>query len=519
MIPISTLLQETARLNGDKLALVIDDDELTYAELDERINRMANALLGLGIVRGDRVAVMDVDSTRMVITAYACGRIGAVFVPINFRLRESEVEYLLSDTEASVFAVGQAYETIAKNVAPRLDQPPRLITHGAGGADWPGMTHDELVMSDSPDAPDWIVEMDDILQIQYSSGTTGLPKGAVLTNRTIANRTAGMMAISPRRADDVYYNASPFFHVAGSQFDYMMHTRGGAIVRRSTFQAADVLETLLSRGVTSAFFVPSMINFILQLPGVEQRDFSRLRLIEYGSAPMPVPLLRRALEVFGCEFAQLFGSTEVGTQVFLYPEDHRPDGSEQEAKRLGSVGRPAMFAVVRVVDDEDREVEPGVVGEIVSRSGNNLIEYWRKPEASEKALRNGWFHSGDMGTYDEDGYIYLVDRKNDMIIRAGENIYPVEVERVLFQHPAVLDVAVIGVPDDEWGEQVKAVVVRKPDAAVEEQELIEYCREHLASYKKPTSVDFVDELPRNASGKVLKREIRAPFWEGRTRSI
>lgn len=511
MIPIPQLLRETARTRAAHLALIVDDVAITYGELDERVDRLATALANHGIGRGDRVAVMDIDSVPLVVTAYAAARLGAVFVPINFRLRASEVAYLVADTRAAVLAVGAEYEPIAVEVAAQVDHEPLLVSHGNGSTGWSGLFHDELIATAGPGAPDVEIDLDDILQIQYSSGTTGLPKGAVLSHRSLANRTASMLAISPRRGDDVYYNASPFFHVAGSQFDYMTHVRGGTIVRRARFDAAAVIETIVERGVTSAFFVPSMLNFMLQVPGVEAVDFSRLRLIEYGSAPMPVQLLKRAIAVFGCEFSQLYGSTEVGTATFLFPDEHRVDGSEAAARMLASVGRPAMFAQVRVVDDDDVVVAPGVIGEVVTRSGNNLIEYWNKPEATATALRNGWFHTGDMARYDEDGYFHLVDRRSDMIIRAGENIYPVEIERVIGTHPAVLDVAVIGVPDEEWGETVKAVVVLKSGATVDAAELIELCRQQLASYKKPASVDFVDELPRNASGKVLKRELRAAY--------
>lgn len=520
MIPLASLLRETARLRPDHDAVITDDARITYAELDSRADRLANALNDLGVRHGDRVAVMEIDTIEHIVTTYAIVRLGAVYVPINFRLRAEEVAYLVSDTEPVVFFAGPSYIPTVEDALRRWGGRCHLITLGPHCESGASMRQVDLIESGSSCAPAARVDLGDILQIQYSSGTTGLPKGAVLTHQTVVSRCVIGLAESPRFVDDVSYNAAPFFHVAGSQLDYMVHIRGATVVRQAQFEPGTAVRALAEHGVTCAFFVPSMINFMLQQPGVDGFDFSHLRLIEYGAAPMPDALLRRAMATFGCRFGQLFGAgTEGGLQAMLPPSEHRLDESERSRRRLKSIGIPTMFTEVRVVGEQGNEVSPGEVGEIISRGSMVMREYWGKPEATAKTLRDGWLHAGDMATVDEEGYLYLVDRKNDMIIRAGENIYPAEIELVLHEHPAVLEAAVIGIPDDDWGESVMAMVVLKPGAVTHEAELIEFCRSRMASYKKPTRVDFAEALPRNASGKILKRELRLPFWAERDRLI
>lgn len=520
MLPLPVLLREAARAHGSKTAIITPERFITYAELDRRVDQLANAYIERGLTFGSRHAVMAIDLIEHIEAAFAIARAGGVYVPLNYRLRSEEVKYLLSDSDPVLFSFSAAYRDLAQMVQREVPSVKHLIALD-GPADGDALlNHDELVASGRAEAPDVTIDLDDVLQIQYSSGTTGLPKGAVLLHRTLSSRSAIGLAESPRYVEDVYFNNAPFFHVAGSQLDYVVLIRGGTIVRIPQFEPNAAVRAMVDHGVTSAFFVPSMINAMLQLPDIEQHDFSRLRLIEYGAAPMPMSILRRAIAVFGCQFCNLFGAgTEGGLQSMLPPSEHRLDDSEQSNRRLSSIGRPAIFTEVRVVDVDGNDVKPGEVGEIISRGPTVMREYWGKPEATAETLRDGWLHAGDMATVDEDGFLYLVDRKKDMIIRGGENVYPAEIELALHEHPAILEAAVIGVPDEHWGENVKAIVVVRPGFELTEGDVIEFCRSRIASYKKPGSVDFVDALPRNASGKILKRELRIPFWEGAGRSI
>lgn len=518
MIPITALVHEVARVFGPKPAIISDRWTVTYAELDERVNRLANAFIELGVQHGDRCAVMATDSIEHIETALAICRAGAVYVPLNYRLRQDEVGYLLSDSDPVLLIVDSDYLDIATSVRKMVTSIKEVIEFGPGRTDV--LSHDDVVNSGGTSYPTVVLHHDDVVQIQYSSGTTGLPKGAVLTHHTLSSRTAIGLVESGRFANDISFHNAPFFHVAGSQLDYSVLVRGGTVVRHRQFDAERAANALEELGVTSAFFVPSMINALLQVPGISERDFSSLRLIEYGAAPMPQAQLRSAIDVFGCSFVQLFGAgTEGGLQAVLPVEDHVVGGTEVQARRLSSIGRPTSFTEVRVVNEDGNAVAPGEIGEIISRGPANMREYWGKPEATSETLRNGWLHAGDMATVDEDGYLYLVDRKKDMIIRGGENIYPTEIELVLCEHSKVLEAAVIGVPDDHWGENVHAMVVVRPGETLSGEEVIEFCRQRLASYKKPAVVEFVDELPRNASGKILKRELRAPYWKEAGRSI
>ena len=518
MIPITTLVHEVARVFGPKPAIISDRWTVTYEELDERINRLANSYRELGLQHGDRFAVMATDSIEHVETALAICRAGGVYVPLNYRLREEEVGYLLSDSDPVLLAVDPEYLDIARAVRQKVTSVQHVVVFGEASDDV--LAHDDVVGRGAPTYPSVELRPDDVVQIQYSSGTTGLPKGAVLTHHTLSSRTAIGLVESGRFASDISFHNAPFFHVAGSQLDYSVLVKGGTVLRHRQFDAERAADALQDLKVTSAFFVPSMINALLQVPGIAEHDFSSLRLIEYGAAPMPQAQLRSGIDIFGCSFVQLFGAgTEGGMQAILPAEDHIVGGTDVQTRRLSSIGRPTAFTEVRVVNEDGHPVNPGEIGEIISRGPANMREYWGKPEATAETLRDGWLHAGDMATVDEDGYLYLVDRKKDMIIRGGENIYPTEIELALCEHPSVLEAAVIGVPDDHWGENVHAIVVTRPGETLTGDDVIEFCRQRLASYKKPATVEFVDALPRNASGKILKRELREPFWKDAGRSI
>jgi len=306
------------------------------------------------------------------------------------------------------------------------------------------------------------------------------------------------------------------FHIGGSGWALVGLYAGAQNVLAREFDPPAILQLIAEFGVTKAFFVPAMILFLLQAPQCANTDFSSLELIAYGASPAPIELLRNALKTFGCEFAQVYGLTETtGAITYLPPEDHSEDATE----RLKSCGKPMASVEIRIFDAMGRELAPGEVGEVVCRTPQIMLGYWNLPEATQAAIRDGWFHTGDAGYMDRDGYLYIYDRVKDMIISGGENIYPAEVENALFGHPAIADVAVIGVPDAKWGEAVKAVVVRKPGAAVSVQELIEFARARIAGFKLPSSIDFVDALPRNPSGKILKRELRKPYWGDQDRQV
>jgi acyl-CoA synthetase (AMP-forming)/AMP-acid ligase II len=363
---------------------------------------------------------------------------------------------------------------------------------------------------------------DDVMNIIFTAGTTGMSKGAMRTHRHITtNATAAIIEMKISYEERVLISY-PMYHVA---FDdhvcrHSIMANTTVIRREGSFDAEEVLEILSRNRITMCQFVPTMINALLQSRDIDKYDLSCLRLMLYTAAPMRIELLKRALQKFKCGFAQLYGQTESGPfTAMLRPEDHVLEGSERELQKLASVGRPVVDYEIRIVDEEGKDVQVGEVGEIIVKSEAMMKGYWQLPEETEEKLKEGWLHTGDLGKFDEDGYLYLVDRKNNLIISGGKNIYPREVEDILYQHPMVLEAAVVGIPDDYWGEAVKAIVVLKKGAAVSEEEIIRFCREHLASYKKPKSVEFWGELPKNVQGKILKRVIRERYWKDTGRMI
>ena len=427
-------------------------------------------------------------------------------------LAPPEISYIINDAGAEVLFVGADHVDTIEGIRSELKTVRKIVALDGGHAAWDAF--EAWRDAGSPEAPGHHPSPDDVAVQMYTSGTTGRPKGAQLTHHNLTSQLRhGKDELGNWHEDDVSQIVMPQFHIAGTAWGMVgLYVGAKGVVLRDIDPPA-VLECIARDRITKVFYVPAVILFLLQVPGCAGTDFSSLELIVYGASPMPLDLLENAMKVFGCGFAQVYGLTETsGAITYLPPEDHRP-GSE----RMKSCGKPYGGVDIRIVDEAGNPLGHGEIGEVATRSGLNTSGYYNLPEATEAAFQGGWFRTGDAGYMDADGYLYIYDRVMDMIISGGENIYPAEVEEALFAHPAVADVAVIGVPDSRWGEAVKAAVIKKSGEDVTEHHLIDFARQRIAHYKAPKSVDFVTELPRNPSGKVLKRELRKPYWEGRER--
>ncbi len=494
-----------------------DGQHMTYGELDRLSSQVAQGFLAAGVGSQDRVAILDKNGPEYFDWFFGAAKINAVPTPVNWRLAPPEVAYIVNDSEAKVFVVGSEFLPVLRQIAGDLRPSTKVLV--IGGADGYESWEDwrDSFAADDPHAP----QADgDVAYQLYSSGTTGLPKGVQLTN---ANLTSGLPmyeSLMEMRDGSVNLVAMPLFHIGGGGWALAGLTVGipGVIVR--DLDPAKLVDLIERERISHGFLVPAVLQFMLMQPGVAERDYSSLRAILYGASPISTEVLATAVRTFGCGFFQAYGLTETtGTVVLLGEEDHDPDGPN--AHRLRAAGRPVPGIEARIVDNVSGEDVPlGDVGEIWVRGPQVMLGYWNLPDETAKSMPgDGWFRTGDAGFLDADGYIYIHDRVKDMIVSGGENIYPAEVENVLMAHPAVADVAVIGVPSERWGETPKAMVVRRAGAEVTEQELIDYSRERLAKYKCPTSVEWVETLPRNPSGKILKKDLRAPYWEGRSRNV
>ena len=520
---ISTLdmSRRQARERPDSVAWIAPDRTWTFGAVEALTNRLAGALASLGVSRGDRVACLTRHQPECAMLVLAAQKIGAVCMPVNWRLAAPEVRAILDDGQALMLMVDPEFEPVAAALQGSCLRA--TIATRRGGAlqaleDWTAR---------QPDVdPGFAPVPEDIALQLYSSGTTGLPKGVELSHRAMAhshiNGVSHEWGYDPRV--HVNLNVLPAFHIAGAGVALMTHAFGGRSVTMPDFDPRAALDAIERERVTHAFLVPAMIQFMLQVPGVQTRDLSSLRMISYGASPISDRVLVEAMRVFRCDFLQVYGLTETcGAVTALRAHDHATEGPKSALLR--SAGQPMTDVEVRVVRPGTRhECDEGEVGELWIRSPKNMTGYWRKPQASAEAFEPDprgdppWFRSGDAG-YRRDGYLFLHDRLKDMIVSGGENIYPAEVENALMQHPAVADGAVIGVPDETWGEAVKAVVVLKPGAQATERDVVDFVRARIAHYKSPKSVDFVDAIPRNPSGKILKRVLREPYWAGRDRRI
>ncbi|UGT55106.1 long-chain-fatty-acid--CoA ligase [Nocardia asteroides] len=507
---MSDVLARHARKTPDQVAVRFLGESHTYSELDGSVNRLANALLERGVRRGDRIAVLTLNNPETVEAFHASARIGATTVPVNFRLVADEMAYILNDSEASVIIVDEALAPVAATACAQVPSLRHGIVIGSAretGMVWESYDH---VLSTSSAAEVRIeVDEDSPALIMYTSGTTGRPKGAVLTHYNLAMHTASLLIhLAWPRDFRVWLAATPLFHIAGVAAVLPALFRGDTVVisRMGAFDAGQIIELLEHERVNVCTFVPAQWQMICDFRDIDKHDLSALRSAAWGAAPATPALLHKIMEVFpGVMLYSMFGQTETSpvTTVLM---------GEDALRKVGSIGTPLLNVEVRIVDVEMNDVTVGEVGEIVYRAPTVMKEYWNNPSATAAAFEGGWFHSGDLVRRDEEGYIYVVDRLKDMIISGGENVYCAEVENVVADHPKVAEVAVIGVPDDRWGEVALAVVVpRNLDDPLSVEELDRWCRARLAVYKRPKRLTTVDVLPRNASGKVLKTDLRTMF--------
>jgi acyl-CoA synthetase (AMP-forming)/AMP-acid ligase II len=487
----------------------------TWSQWDDRVRRLSGALQGLGVGRGDVVSFLDKNHPACQELTFAAASLGAANAIINFRLAGNEVDYAVNDAGAKVLVVGSELMPLVDKIRDRLTTVEHVIEVTPDGAD--GDAYEALIAGAAPVRRRPEVDPDDVCLVMYSSGTTGRPKGVMLTQRNMVKHTVNAHDGWEFEPGDKNLVAMPLFHVGGSSYIlFGIHDGVPSVMTRDPDGAS--LAGAIMQGANRTFLVPAVLAQVLQSGPDAVRLFSALKTYTYGAAPMPLPLLRAAMEAWpDTGFLQVYGLTEVsGVLTHLMPDAHR-DAAHPE--RLVSAGRCVPEVEVRVVDPGTLEDLPiGEHGELWFRTPQLMKGYLGKPEATAEAItEEGWFRTGDMGVVDADGFVYVQDRLKDMIISGGENIYSPEIERVLAEHPAVMEVAVIGVPDEKWGEVVKAVVSLNPGTTATEPELIEYCRDNLAHYKCPKSVDVIEALPRNPTGKILKRDLRAPYWVGRDR--
>jgi long-chain acyl-CoA synthetase len=513
---LADLARTQARVRADHPALTFEGRELTYGELDRRANRVANALTAAGIGRGDRVALLDRNVPELFELIFGAAKIGAVTVPVNWRLAPPEIRQIVNDAHARMLVVGAEFDAAVREIAADLPTVGQLLDTEPGGA---RQSFGEWRDAHSDDDPAVPVGPDDVVTQFYTSGTTGLPKGAMLTNANLFALLGAANALLNLSERSVCLVSMPTFHVAGAGWALYGMMNGSHNVMLRDVDLGAILDVIPRYRITHTVFVPALLLFLLNTPGVHDTDYSSLEAILYGASPISEQVLRDSIACFGCGFFQMYGLTETnGGVVVLPPEDHDVGGPN--AHRLRAAGLPLPGVRLRIADGDGKECPTDEVGEVWIHSPSTMAGYWNMPEATAASItEDGWFRSGDAGYLDADGYLYIHDRVKDMIISGGENIYPAEVESVLMSHPAVADVAVIGVPDDRWGEAVKAVLVPAADAPATDQELIAFCRENLAHYKCPTSVDRVDGLPRNPTGKVLKRELRERYWRDEERRV
>jgi acyl-CoA synthetase (AMP-forming)/AMP-acid ligase II len=503
----------------DRDALVFEGKRQTYSQVSERVNRLSNALANLGVKKGDRVAILQVNCPELIEAYFAVAKLGAIFVSLNFRAKADELSYMLENSSSKILLVGTRYISMVHDMRASLSTVEHFISMDSAEKDM--QFYNDLINSTSSEEAITEIDDDDVTILMYTAGTTGRPKGVPLRHNGFVSYVLDNVEPANPETEERNLLTVPLYHVAGIQAMMAAFYGGRTLVLMRQFEVKEWMETAQKEGATRAMLVPTMLKNVIDHPDFTKHDLSSLKVITYGAAPMPFEIISKAIQVMpGVRFINAFGQTETASTITtLGPEDHIIEGTEDEKakklKRLGSsIGRPLPDVEVKIIDDQGNELPPLGVGSIVARGSRIMSGYWHDEEKTAKAFTaDGWLITGDKGWKDEDGYIFMAGRGDDMIIRGGENISPEEVENVLYSHPKVEEAAVIGVPDPEWGQQPRAIVVLKKGETATSDEIMEYCREKLASFKRPRSVVFIDALPRNQLGKVLHKTLREQYGQ------
>lgn len=502
----------------NKLAIIEENARFTFAEFNERVNRLGNAIIGLGLIKGDRIAVLNHNCYQYLELYFASAKIGTPIVPLNYRFTANELLYILNDSGAKIIFFGKEY---LSTVGILIKESPLAEHYVCIDKSFPGVkNYEEIISMSSATDPLLPIDEEDIVILGYTGGTTGKPKGVMTTHRNIITSCYNNVIERALNPNAIFLNVPPLFHAGGANSMFAFSFIGATNMVINSSDIEIILKTIEEYMITHLVLVPTMIQSLLEHPNIEAYNLLSLKAIFYGTAPISVESLKKAMELLKCDFSQIYGMTETFVPIsILKPEDHLVEGSAEDYQRMSSAGREVMGVQVKIVKEDGREVSTGQIGEIVVKGKNVMKGYWNQPELTKEVLIDGWLHTGDMGRMDEYRYLYIVDRKKDMIISGGENIYAKEVEDVLSTHPAVVQAVVIGIPDNKWGESVKAFVIKKKGTEVSEEDLIGFCKTRLASYKKPKFVEFVGDFPKSTAGKVLKRELREQYWKGRNRKI
>ena len=491
---------------------------ITFAELDKHVRKLANGLLGLGLEKGDRVGVLSMNSIEYCALYFACGRAGLIAQPMNWRLSPPELKKIIDNAEPKVYITQGQYADAAAELAGMVDSVEHWLQYGTGGDGSYEALIEAASDSEVPGSAD--IGNDDPLFILYTGGTTGESKGALHSHKSVYFGMLNQTVAERIVPNDVYMLTGQMFHIPiVLAINYLAH---GCPLVLMNFDAKLAMELIQQERVSAFLGVTTMLNWMMAVPGFDDYDISSLRNIQYGGGPMPSRVIKEAMDKFPCTLIQGYGQTEGTTMTFLAQEDHiRAIEDGYHPERLKACGREGFITSVRVVDDDGNDVptDGETPGQIIVKSEANMLGYFRNPELTAKTIRDGWMWTGDIATMDSERYVFIVDRAKDMIISGGENIYSVQVEEAIARHPSVLETAVIGIPDDEWGESVMAYVVLKPGETATKEEIIETAKANLASYQKPRSVEFIDELPKAPTGKILKRVLRDPFWTDAERQV